>query len=135
MPGTGNPANYQGLMKSWISEGNLQCHVTKPAQPLTNSSIFVFMSTEKLVFNPQQGNFSLQKTDTITGSHNQSECRVLGPSLHGEILNQTPRPEAQGSQERGGESVQAGGGVETVRSCRPGKAEAAPMKRDCLKMS
>lgn len=95
MPGTGNPDNYSGLAKSWILEENLQTLIYNQHRPQQQSKYLSLHAQISVVFTPQQGNVSLQKTESVTENYNQSKCSVVKSSLTVCIYNTTPMPKAQ----------------------------------------
>lgn len=78
MSGSANLANYSVLVTSWLPEENLQLLISKPAEALTTTYKRLSSYTQiSVVFSSLQGKFSMQQTETMTESHNQSKHQVV----------------------------------------------------------
>lgn len=78
MSGSANLANYSVLVTSWLPEENLQLLISKPAEALTTTYKRLSSYTQiNVVFSSLQGKFSMQQTETMTESHNQSKHQVV----------------------------------------------------------
>lgn len=81
MPGTGNQANNAELVRSWISEENLQLTLYEISIiPSYTVNICPYLYPQvSVVLIPH--NFSLPQMETTTDNYNQSNCRAVEHSL------------------------------------------------------